>query len=281
MAGEEREEGRIEQILVALDPSAHGLAALEAAARLATALRAELIGLYVEDADVLNLPRISFLRETDALSGEVRPLKSEELEKTVRLQGDRLRRRMEEAVEESEVRWSFRVVRGRVRSELLEAAREADLVSLGARSHWMGRDPGTTTRTIVTRAGKPVMVLRRGAKLGRRVCVLYDGTEEAREGLVLGARMERVREDADLFVILHGPRLETARLQDEASSLLEDLEVEAEFSALMSSRPRAVLEHLSSVECGLVVVPRKRFTEEEGQLRRALAHIRCPLLLAG
>lgn len=282
MAGEERGPG-IKQILVALDASAHGRAALKAAARLARSLGAELVGVYVEDADVLGLPRVSFLRETDALSGEERSIRREDLERRLRLEVTRLRRAMEEAAGESEVKWSFRVTRGRVVASLLEAARSADLVSLGARSHWMGRDPGSTTRAVVTRAGKPVMVLRKGATLGDRVCVLFDGSEPARKSLAQAAGLSALRKDTDLFVVLHGPSGATRQLRTEATSVLEEAGVgeEPSFSILMTPEPEEILDHLCSIGCGLVVISRDRFTDSEARLRRILGRVGCPLLLTG
>ena len=52
----ERElEPTIRRILVALDASPHSQAALQAASELAAALKAELVGIFVEDVNLLHL----------------------------------------------------------------------------------------------------------------------------------------------------------------------------------------------------------------------------------
>ena len=56
-------EAASRRILVAIDTSPHGSAALEAAARLATELRAELEGLFIEDINLLRLAGLPFARE--------------------------------------------------------------------------------------------------------------------------------------------------------------------------------------------------------------------------
>ena len=68
----ERElEPTIRRILVALDASPHSLAALEAASELADALKAELVGIFVEDVNLLASGRIT-LRTRDWISVRVR-----------------------------------------------------------------------------------------------------------------------------------------------------------------------------------------------------------------
>ena len=65
------------RILVALDASPHSLAALEAAAELAASLRAELIGLFVEDANLLRVAGFPFAREFGAYTAQAREIDAE------------------------------------------------------------------------------------------------------------------------------------------------------------------------------------------------------------
>ena len=71
---EHEREPTIRRILVALDASRHSLAALEAASELAEALKAELVGIFVEDVNLLYLAGLPFAREVRYLSGVDRPL---------------------------------------------------------------------------------------------------------------------------------------------------------------------------------------------------------------
>ena len=74
----------VRRILVALDASAHSLAAVEAAARLAEKVDAELEGLFVEDVNLIRLARLELAREIDVLSARLRDLESQQLERQLR-----------------------------------------------------------------------------------------------------------------------------------------------------------------------------------------------------
>ena len=75
----------IRRILVALDASTHSLAALETAAGLAARLEAELVGLFVEDINLLRAAELPFARETSFYSSSLRPLERGELEQGVNI----------------------------------------------------------------------------------------------------------------------------------------------------------------------------------------------------
>ncbi len=280
MSTRERTGSRIRRILVAVDTSSHGQAALEAAVRLASALGAELTVLYVENADLLNVPRLSFIRETDALSGELREFERSGLERKIRVEAARVRRSLERAVLKRDVKWSFRVARGRVAVELLEAAAEADLVSIGARSHHLGRSPGSTARAVLTQSGKPVMILRRGATLGHRVCVLFDGTAQAREALLLAERIVE-SEGWELCLLLRSPQEGSEELWKEASEMAGGLDPGVRAVALRTLDPKEVSAHLRRRGCGLLVVPRDRFTLPGGILSSLVDAAPCPVVLVG
>ncbi len=282
MSADEKASGRIRRILVAVDTSPHGQAALEAAVRLAAMVHAELTVLYVENTDLINVPRLSFIREMDALSGELRELEMDSLEEKMRLEAARIRRRLEQTVSRRDVnvKWSFRVARGRVAVELLQAAADADLVSLGSRSHWLGRGPGSTARAVLAQSGKPVMILRRGAVLGNRVCVFFDGTAQSREGLLLAERILENR-DGQLCILLRSPTEDAAELREEAASVLHPESRGVHAIRLQTLSSAEVSSHLHGQRCGLLVLPRDRFTLSDGVLSSLVDAAPCPVILIG
>ena len=105
-------EPAIRRILVALDASLHSLAALEAASELAEALKAELVGIYVEDINLLHLAGLPFAHEVSYLSVAVRQLDSPSMERELRVQAERARQVLAGVAGRRQLRWSFRVVRG-------------------------------------------------------------------------------------------------------------------------------------------------------------------------
>jgi len=62
----------IRHIIVALDASPHSLALLEAAAELAARFHTEVVGLFIEDATLVNLAGSPFFREVSRFSATSR-----------------------------------------------------------------------------------------------------------------------------------------------------------------------------------------------------------------
>jgi nucleotide-binding universal stress UspA family protein len=122
----------IRRVIVGLDPRSPGRAALEAAAQLAERLQAELVGLFVEDVDLLHLAGLPFAREIGFPSATLRALDVTSMERSLRALAGEVQRTMALIVGRAPVPWSFRVARGVLMSELRAAAAEGDIVVTGA-----------------------------------------------------------------------------------------------------------------------------------------------------
>ena len=141
----ERElEPTIRRILVALDASPHSQAALEAASELADVLKAELVGIFVEDVNLLRLAGLPFAREVGYPSGTDRPLDSPSMERELRIQAEQARQTLAGVAVRRQIRWSFRVVRGQVATELLTRSARGRPAGLGESK--LGFDPAGATR---------------------------------------------------------------------------------------------------------------------------------------
>lgn len=181
----------IRRIVVALDASPHSLAALEAASALAEALRAELVGIFVEDINLLRLASLPFAREVRYQSAFDRPLDSPGMERELRIQADRVRQALAGVADRHRLQWSFRVVRGQVAAELLTAAQEADVLALGRASSSVVRRVrlGQTARMIVAQATRTVLLLQHGHAICSPLIAVYDGSEAAKRALMTAARL--------------------------------------------------------------------------------------------
>ena len=102
---------------------------LEAGAGLAAALGVRLDGLFVEDADLVHLGGLPFAREISAVTGAWSGLDTDEVVRSLRLEGARLERLLAQAAERARVPWSFATSRGRLLAQAV--AREAELTILG------------------------------------------------------------------------------------------------------------------------------------------------------
>lgn len=119
---------KIRRVIVGLDPAAQSRALLEAAVDAAGRMQAELLGLFVENQDLLHFAGLPFAREVGFESGTRRALDVASMERTLRTLAREARQALESVVGGTQVQWSFRVVRGAPVAELLAAAEESDLV---------------------------------------------------------------------------------------------------------------------------------------------------------
>jgi len=102
----------IRRITVVQEP-AHPARALDAVAEAAAALEADLLGLFLEDVELLHFAGLPFAREIGA-SARPRGLDVQTMERRFRVQADAARRALAAAAEGKALRWSFRVERGSV-----------------------------------------------------------------------------------------------------------------------------------------------------------------------
>lgn len=168
------------KILLALDVSPRSRSALQIAAALAAALDLELAGLFVEDANLLRLAALPFAREIGLLSAQSRAMAAPELERALQREAAAAQHQLAEAAGRRRLRWSFRVARGQIATELFALASELDMVVIGKRARagfWPIEDrPGA--RTVAPLAAGPVMVV-------------HDGSANSLPALELAARLAR------------------------------------------------------------------------------------------
>jgi hypothetical protein len=119
---------KIRRVIVGLDPLQQSRALLEAAAELAGEMQAELLGLFVENQDLLHFAGLPFAREVGFETATRRALDVGSMERSLRALAKEARQALEAAAKPTRIQWSFRVVRGAPAAELLAAAEESDLV---------------------------------------------------------------------------------------------------------------------------------------------------------
>ncbi len=126
-----RESILFRRVLVALDASQEGRALLETAAALATCFESPLMGLYIEDEDMLALADLPVGREVSFTGAQVRDLTRNGLQSHFRSHASRAQRILETAASKQQVEHSFELKRGRPDQEIHRAADESDLIAIG------------------------------------------------------------------------------------------------------------------------------------------------------
>jgi hypothetical protein len=244
----------IRRILIALDASGSSLAALEAACALAARLEAELIGLFVEDVQLLRLAALPFAREVGVFSARRRPLGSVQMQRLLRAQAAWAQAALAAAAARRSLRWSFRVVRGEVTQSVLEAVTEADLLALG-RARPPAWRADSTLRVILAAASRPVLLASPAAAVRAPVAVVYDGTAESGRALQLAQLL--ARRDSETLTVILLPRDAAAgeRLQRQAAEALQGSGLAADFILLPDAGPGDVVEAVRRCAAGTLVVP--------------------------
>ncbi len=223
------DETTITRILVALDTSPYSQAALEAASDLAVLLHAELVGLFVEDADLLRLASLPFARELLYAGQAEEQIDGHAMERALKAEAEQIRRALQLTAGRRQIQWSFRVARGRVAKEVLTAAHDFDLVVMGQASRRTGPAArvGNTARALARQAPRTVAFLRPGSRFGKPVVVVFDSSESAMAALATGARLAE-EDHRNLVVILIGATPEDiAPLRDQAHSWLHQRGLQA------------------------------------------------------
>jgi nucleotide-binding universal stress UspA family protein len=277
---EETQSPFVRRILVAVDASHHSIAALEAAVNLATRFHAELLGLYVEDINLLRLAELPFAREVGQFSAVVRRLNVPEVERQIRVQTVRVRRIFESRTGRAQVQWSFRVTRGSVPQEVVTAAYDADLLVLG-RAGWSllrkGR-LGTTARAIVARSPSMALLLPGGTCLASPLTVVFDGSSRAERALdVAVALLEKDRRLRVLLLANGQERL--SPLREQVDTRLEGRGLDIRYRALTDSNVSRLVQAIEGEECGTLILPVKSAILEDSALQGLLEELEIPILL--
>ncbi|MFO7917762.1 MAG: universal stress protein [Anaerolineae bacterium] len=278
---ERQQSEEIERILVALDASSHSLSALQAAAELATRLRAELQALFIEDVDVRRLGALPFAEEVGVFSATCHPLDARELARQLEAQARQMRRRFRRTTEWIGVQCTFHRVRGRVVPRILEAASEADMVILGkeAWSTFETGQLGPTIRQVLSEIPIPTMILQAGARLERPVLVIYDGSQAAHRALSAASTLARRDDDRLMVLILAGESEPASRLRARAETWLEGRGLQVQYQTLSESRASHLAALVAQQDFGTVVLPRRCSTIRDEAVLDFLDKIDVPVLL--
>ncbi len=251
-------EQSLHRILVVVDASPAGLAALETAAALAARRSAQLETLFVEDVNLFHLAELPFARELDRTSGRDRPMSEPQVAQTLNLFAQRVRRVLDTATQNLKIRYSLRIVRGHYVAEAIEASSGADVLLLGCI-----RGLRYPRRTPASR---------------RAVWTLYDGSEAASRALEL-ARDACRADHLPLNVLIPAPQpAQASTLSAQARQIVGD-EVTVRLFDVASADIDGIRDAVKSRDCGLLVLPQGNSLRTPAAAEALLEVLNGPLVL--
>lgn len=255
--GEEVSSWSIQRILVALDASTNSRAALMTAVSLAETLHSEVLGLFVEDINLVRLAELPFAREVLYGADAVRQFSRESLHRNLRARAAILKRELEELTAAHKVTGAFRVIRGPVDRELLAAAIETDILALGRLGHSIGHRQklGSTARMVVAQAASAVLLVKSETNTDP-VIAFFDGSVAGQRALVLAADLSK--RVGDLRVLVWASDEDQAfDRQQLAIRTLANTHVHAEFQHLSGDSPNRVVQWVNRQKGGLLILAGK------------------------
>lgn len=271
----------LRRIVIAIDSSMSAAAGLEAVAALAARLRAELEGVFVEDADLARLAELPVAREICFAGGVRRDFTADTLAAQYREQAVVARRAIAAAAAKARIAYAFRVIRGHVDHEIFGAAGAADLLVLGTGTSALGRRGrlGRTARAAAERAPRSVLIAKPGASSLSRPLVWYDGAPGSRRALAASLRLVAGGEDR-LRVLIVADRLErAAALREEVSAALAPVGTEPEFLHAGRPEPAQICPLAGRAGVDVLVIAADAAMAAEGDRLALLESIACPVLL--
>lgn len=246
----------VRRILVALSASSPGLPALEAAVELASRMQAELLGLFVEDTELLRLASSPYAREISYPSAQGVPLTPALMETMLRTQAEWARKALADAADRAKVSWTFRSVRGSVRSVISAACQEADLLAVGRSAGPLGRQ----LRIVCTGAGRapnsiPVILLpEQGTPHPSQWLTYYDGSPAAKRGLLAAAQLASSGANEITIFIPTADRGQFEALQKEAGALLQNEKTKVQYRRIDPVDENSLVLAINAAGGGILVL---------------------------
>lgn len=229
----------VERILALLEGGA-AERTLEAAAELAARRRLPLVGLVIEDADLLSTAGLPFAYEIGLASARARPIDPAGIEAHMRERARRLRALVDELAARYRIPADLEVGRGRQAETVLGHLRPDDLLVV-RRAAWAQR-PGGLLEGVLGSADCAVVLVDTRATATRGLSgpmVLIDGTAGAERALARAIAF--ARHEQRTLTLLLAPGQGSQQARHRAAATLQEHGIEARFAELGRPATAALL----------------------------------------
>lgn len=279
----EKHDIEIRRILVAIDASLRSLAALEAAADLAAQWHAELLGLFVEDIDLVRFAGAPAAIHFSYPSASEHPLTATQIESELHALAERARRELASAAARAHVPWSFRTVRGKVAAEVLLAAAEADLLTLGEVGRSIARrlGLGSTARAVITGTRSSLLLVQGRVRRMQPVLTVYDRSSGAAEACRFAARLAESTSGRLTVLLVPPTGWREPAVESEVARLVAGRKLGVRLRWLESDEKEVFLRALQSEAGGVLVISGQSPFLEEAVVEKILRQTSHPLLILG
>ena len=249
--GEQKPKRRI---LVGLNASRVSEEMQRIAAQIATFLKAEINGLFVEDINLIHLAQLPFAAEIRTISNKTFPLDVEDMQRRLKTEATLLRYELEQMAIDHELEWTFDVVRGLVTQELLRAAKNADLLILGRFSQHkrFQKGIGSTALTAVHQADSPVLIVTPEINFYNPLLLLYDGSSAAEQALRLSIALAQTSQQIQI-ILSSNDESELIRFKNRVANILNSSNIYYSYHLPSPSNENRLVEIIHDVQPSIIV----------------------------
>lgn len=244
----------VERILALIEGELED-ATLEAAAELAARRGLPLVGLLVEDADLLATAGLPFAREIGLASGSPRPLSADAIEARMRTRNDRFQRVLLDLARRHGIQAELDVSRGRRAQAVLGRLRPEDVLVL-RRTSWVQR-PGGLQESLLVDARCAILLVGNStaprARSGHPM-VLLDGSAGCVRGLAKAIAL--AHQEHRGLTLLVAPGRQTVPVYRQALTTLAEHGIEGQSIELPRLDPTTVLRSVQREQPQLLFVSR-------------------------
>ncbi len=252
---EGQEAPAMRRILVALDGDESARVALEAAAGLAAALEAELVGLFIEDTELLEAADLPVTWSIPRVSGPRGALDSLAMGRALKVSALEAGRAVAAAARRHHLPWSFEVRRGAMVEQVLNEARGFDLLAMGASCEAMRRTGVEVTGGLMAMPGPGALLLARGTRCSSGPLVaLYKDSERV---LALAQRLAALQRRRLVIVAAGASAADASVRHEHALQRLRLAGLRGSARKLVMDRPDAVGAALRLEYPGILLLDRR------------------------
>lgn len=257
------------RMLVAVDGSEFGFAALAQALDIAQDTGATICALYVIDARLTKLPYIVAAIPT-SLTPEVGRAWAQwatQVTQGLRELGETVLEQAKALCAEHHVPCESELTEGNVSQVIIERAKSADVIVMGrqgAGARIGGPLLGSAFEAVVRHAPVPVLGVQKEARPIRRILVAYDGSERSRDALDAAAELALVGEREILLLTVETDTGEARSTLEEGSQLLAERGVSFRVLLRAGHEAEVILQVADEEQCDLIAMGaygRRRFLE--------------------
>jgi hypothetical protein len=153
------------------------------------------------------------------------------------------------------------------------------MITIGLKGHSARKKKlGSSAKTIIQKADKPVLILKEGLHLGTTLTAVYDASEESQKGIRLALKIARKNNSTlKVLVVDNNPKALEQR-NKELEKILDDTNVSVKVELMEGTDLGSFLNSINKQHSGLLIIPKSQPLLARA-LETVLIHINCPLLM--